>query len=179
MAGTYSTYNEMMKALLKAIDSGQSGAFIGVTEDKFQYVYIYLEMGKIVAVKYDRLTGVAAIKQIKNVAKAKVGFHPYKIPENYDDLPPMKQMLDYLLSGTGVEVAETVDDNAGLLLSDANQQTLDEIQKVFLTVAGPIGDVIFDRQLKVSKTRDELVENLANQLKFEEDKRQFYAAIQA
>ncbi len=175
----YSSYEKLIKELIKLVTNQDSGALIGVVEieatQEKAYVYIYVEMGRIVAAKHGRFSGFNALHEIKTIEAIKFGFHPYKIPENYDDLPDTVKVINFLKEGMDVD-AENVDAIAHK--HDINEQTLDDIQKAFLVIVGPIGDVIFDRELKKSKAKNELIENLAKTLKFPEDKEAFFSAIE-
>ncbi len=173
------SYDEFVDKIIEVINQKENGAIIGMLQDRPGFVYIYVEMGAIVAIKYDQLSGVDAVKAIKHIENIKFGFHPNKIPEDYDKLPDVARVVDYLKPGISSELSSAQGSGSvESLETGINQTTLHQIKEAFLSAVGPIGDVIFDREMDKSPSQNDLIKNLAKHLKFKDDLENFYRDIE-
>jgi len=150
----------------KIIKTKQSGALFIVSNNRMARLYV--EDGDISSLVFNRKSGADAFAELKLIDQAKVGYHDGQKAKKKDSLPDTDIIMQDLREGmSSDELARSY------FKVDAPKELLDKIKGAYISVIGPIGDMLFEDSLKRSKDLPYLVKSLRRQMDSDVDVREF------
>ena len=150
----------------KLVKTKQSGALFIVSNNRLARMYV--RSGEISSLAYNRMTGIEALTELKQVVQTKVGYHNGQNAPVDESLPDTDNIMKFLREGMGDESLKR-----SYFKVDAPQELLDKIKGAYVAVIGPIGEVLFEDSLKESTDLPFLVTSLRRQMETDADVSEF------